>query len=164
MKESTIGGQKVAAILLMLLSLAVCVLLAVHWTGLEKELQDEREKLAQSNSRSALATLDSVALPPNRTLSVCNNSPGEITISALVAFYWDANGKLRNFNSARNQWHTWPIRAGEREQLSLTQHDSTVWDGSAFFYAIDMNRQGKDLLLSGTSDDLKNGCIPAVGR
>jgi|SRR5580658_1303855 hypothetical protein len=163
MMESAGSAQKVAAILILLVSLAASVVLAVRWHSLSSEVQAASERLAESRDRAAVATLDSASLPPNRILSVCNNSPEEITVSAVTAFYWDGHGQLKNFNSAKNQWHTWRIGAGTTQALSLTQQNAaTVWDGSVIYYAMELNRQGKDMLLSGTSDDLRNGCISAV--
>lgn len=161
MRESG-NSQKIAAILMLLASLAASAVLAVRWRNLHAELQTANEKQAVSTNRAALATFDNVSLPTNRRLTVCNNSLEEATVSAVTAFYWDANGKLKNFNSAKNQWHTWRISAGATQPLSLIEANGAGWDGSVVFYAMDIHRQGKDSLLSGTSEDLKSGCIRAA--
>ncbi len=162
MMQTGSNSQKVVAVTMLLVCLAVSILLGVRCYGLYTGTGDLQKMLAQAKDRAAMETLNSISLPPNRKLTVCNNSPADITISAVAAVYWDVQGKLKNFNSAKEQWHTWRLSSGSTQQLNLTQQDGTAWDGSIVFYAMDVNRQGKDLLVSGTSDDLKGGCIQAV--
>ena len=159
MTEPNENIQRLAAILTLLVSLAASLLLAGHWNHLRLEALATQQKLDLLERRTTLATLDSVSLPPNRTLSICNDTAAEIAVSALTAIYWDSSGRLRTFNSAKNQWHTWRIAARTTQPLKLTQQNSSVWDGSAVFYAMDLVQPGRNLLLSGTSDDLRMGCI-----
>lgn len=148
------------AIILVFLSLIASALLAMRCYRLRTEFNAESETLARTRNSAAMVTLESFSLPPNRKMEVCNNSGEAITISALTASYTDPRGRPLNFNSASNQWHAWSIPAGSRQKLDLTEHGAAVWDGSVIFYAMYIARQGKELMLSGTSDDLRNGCIP----
>jgi hypothetical protein len=153
------GVTKAVAVGLAVISLAVSAMLALHCFRLSSEVKAVTGIVAQSRNRTALATLDGFSLPANRKLQVCNDSGADITISALTAFYTDSHGKLRNFNSATNQWHEWHIPGKSRQQLDLAQNGGTAWDGSVVFYAMDFSRKGKSFMLTGTSDDLSSGCV-----
>jgi hypothetical protein len=156
--------HKIAASIVIVVTLGACVVLAIHGQSLRAEVQATTDTVAESQHRAALALIDSGSLPSNRPLSICNNSTEEITVSSVTAVYWDAQGALKNFNSAKHQWHMWRVSAGATEPLNLLESDGTGWDGSVVFYAMDLHRQSKDMLLSGTSDDLKDGCIAVTSE
>lgn len=151
-------GQKFGAIVALCLSLAASAALGARWFQLHNEQAEAQSELTKLQNQAALSTLDSVALPPNRALSLCNDSAQDLTVSDVAAVYWDKQGKLANFSSAAEQWHTWRIRAKQPAKLDLTS-GAAPWDGSVVFYAADIDGLGKGMLVSGTSDDLKNGCV-----
>ena len=159
MTKTQSGAGKVAAVLLTIVSLAASGLLAVRCYRLRDEVNAENQIFVQTRERMALATLDSFSLPPNRSMAVCNKSAKDITISALTTIYVNSQGKLRNFNSAKDQWHTWLIPAGSKQFLDMRKQGISIWDGSVVFYAMDIGREPQSLLVSGTSDNLKSGCI-----
>jgi streptogramin lyase len=144
--------------------MAASLLLAARAYSLWSDADKANHSLALTRNRSAMATLDSFSLPANQKVEVCNQGDKEITISAVTAFYSDARGKLRNFNSALSQWHAWKIPAASRQVLSLADNGSSVWDGSAVFYSLEIELNGKHEVLTGTSEDLRNGCIVLASR
>jgi hypothetical protein len=152
-------GGKFVPILLAALSLAASGMLALHFYRLQSDTGTTTEVIEKLKNHEALATLDNFSLPANRIMTVCNNSGGDVTVSTLTAFYIDSHGTLNDFSSASNQWHTWRIPAGSKQRLDLHDAAHTVWDGSTVFYAMDASRDRKTQLLSGTSEDLKNGCL-----
>jgi len=151
--------QKTVAIAVIIISLAASATLAVRTDTLQADVQKATVTLAESKHKAALAIIDSGSLPPNRGLTICNSWPETATISALTASYWDRQGKLRTFNSAKHEWHTWEVPAGATKSIALAELNGSGWDGSVVFYAMDLSNHGKGTLLSGTSDDLKSGCI-----
>jgi hypothetical protein len=159
MFESKRNDGKAGAIVLIVFSLVALAVLGTRQVQLQDELRDENATLVQSRNRAAAAAFDRLALPPNRKLTVCNQSGKDLTISALTAVYIDKEGRPSTFNSAINQWHAWRIQAGSTEMLGLDDEPGAGWDGSALFYAIEVSGEHGTELLSGTSDDLKGGCI-----
>lgn len=151
------GGSRAVPIVLIVFSLLAIALLAARDARLQAGLRAENEALAEARNREANAVFDRLDLPPNRRLTVCNASKNDLTISALTAIYIDAGGRSAIFNSASHQWRTWriPSNAGERELAA----PESGWDGSAVFFAMDVESDGKRRLISGTSDDLAGGCI-----
>lgn len=156
-------GQKFGSIVVLLVSLAAFAGLGARWFQLHNEQEEAQSELTRLQNQTALATLDSVVLPPNRALSLCNDSAQDLTVSAVAAVYWDKQGKLANFSSAAEQWHTWRLPAKQPAKLDLTG-GAAPWDGSVIFYAADIDGLGKGVLISGTSDDLKNGCVHVGAR
>lgn len=149
----------ISALVLAVLALAASGCLAVRFVALRAELMRETRALEQTKSLAAKAALDTFALPANRKLAVCNASGADATITAVAAFYTDREGVLRNFNSAANQWPVWTLAANSTRKIDFSSGGTEAWDGSVLFYAIDVTVEGGNRLLSGTSDDLKSGCI-----
>jgi hypothetical protein len=153
------NGGKLVPALLAVVSLAASGILALQFFRLHAAADTATESVEKLKNHEALATLDSFSLPANRVMTVCNNSGRDAAISALTAFYVDSHGTLRSFSSASNQWHTWRLVAASKQKLDLRDAGRTVWDGSAVFYAMDVDREGKSQLLAGTSEDLRNSCL-----
>lgn len=152
------------ALALIALALTVIAALAVRCAQLQSYVSTESASLAQLQKRDALAAFDRFTLPPNRKLSVCNESAKEVTISALTAVYIDAHGNPATFNSASDQWRVWKIPAGSTRSLSLASSGSPAWDGSAVFFAMDIGSGNADQLVAGTSADLRSGCLRLPAR
>jgi hypothetical protein len=166
-KDRSEAGARVgtaSAIVLAILALAASGFLVARYVVLREELRRASAALELKKSRAATAALDAFALPANRKLAVCNTSGAEATITAVAAFYTDREGVLRNFNSAASQWPTWTVAANATRKIDFSPRGVQVWDGSVLFYAMDVTVQGQSRLLSGTSDDLKTGCIALAGE
>ncbi len=157
--EASARSGTVSAIVLAILALTASGFLIARYVVLRDEVLHESGLLELKKSRAATAALNAFALPANRKLAVCNTSEVEASITAVVAFYTDREGVLRNFNSAANQWPAWAVAANATRKIDFASGGSKVWDGSVIFYAMDVTVQGENRLLSGTSDDLKTGCI-----
>jgi hypothetical protein len=140
-------------------ALAVAALVA-RAVQLRSELKDETAHLAQQRSRTATSTLNRLSLPPARALAVCNDSSAELKVAVVTAVYLDPHGSLASQNSASEDWRSWTIPAGSKERFAdagLAQ--TTGWDGTAVFYAIDVASGDTQRMFSGTSGDLADGCI-----
>ena len=153
----TQSGGRTAALTLAALAALTCAVLAVRCLRLQADLGAERRRLDDAKNQTVQATFDRLALPPNQKIAVCNRSGSDITVSALTAVYIDAEGKPETFNSASDRWRTWTVPAGATRNLDAA--GDAGWDGSAVFYAMDTTGGGQERLLTGTSADLKNGCI-----
>lgn len=154
-RQPGMGG----AVALLVISAAVCAFLGVRLVSLHGREAQAQRRLSEVRGRAALSTLDSMTLPVNRPMAVCNDADRPLTVTAVAATYWDGEGKLQNFSSAAAQWHTWQVGGRESQKLALSGEPDSSWDGSAVFYAMDVSRDGRSALLAGTSDDLRDGCI-----
>ncbi|HKF47728.1 MAG TPA: hypothetical protein VKB38_10255 [Terracidiphilus sp.] len=148
--------ETVCAISLLSLSLPVCAWLAMRQVDLHSQIDNARARLEQERNAAAVTTLNSIALPANAPLSLCNQTRDHAQVTALAGIYSVPNGDFNIFNSARDQWRTWDVPAGARVPLDLRE---SGWNGQALFYAIDVNAGGKRQLLTGTSRDLHGGCV-----
>jgi hypothetical protein len=146
------------------LGVAAVTFMAARYVQLHGELTAVDHSLAETRSHAASAISNRLALPPNRRLAVCNGGDGDAIISALTANYIDGKGTPVTYNSASGEGHTWKIAAGSRLTLDAVDAGVPVWDGMAIFYAMDVVSAGKSRLLTGTSEDLKNGCIQLSTR
>jgi hypothetical protein len=157
------AGEKTAAIALVVMATVAGAWLGIRQMELRGELAQAREKLEQVRNAAAEATLNNIALPTSRKLSVCNHGhePGQIT--ALATIYAGANGDLHVFNSARDGWRTWDIPARSEQTLQPGQ-PARGWNGEALFYAMDVAGARSTQLLAGTADNLARGCIALPGR
>ena len=152
MKER--GSGRIGAMSLAAIAGAVAVLLGFRYTQLGAQIRSQSQDFAQARGRGAVAIANRLALPPNRQLAVCNDTPLDATIAAVTSVYIGQSGKPATYSSANERWRTWSIPAGSRLAF-----DAPGWDGSALFYAIDVDNSGTNQLLAGISDDLSGGCI-----
>jgi hypothetical protein len=137
---------------------AAAVFLGLQWyssqtqeQALQQALEVERGKLAR------LARYE--ALLKNGRLSVCNHSPGPISINALGVVYLDSAGALQVFNSAFYDYKTWSLRPGGRERLELVRGAGTVWDGSVIAYTMILGYGGREIFFSGLWSDVEGDCL-----
>jgi hypothetical protein len=159
MKASGRSGGKAGALALASLAVLALVVLGARQWQLRVELRTASGELAQAKQRAAEGTYNRLALPPNRKLTVCNVSGSDMTIASVGAVYMDSVGRPVTFNSASSQWRTWKIPAGATRSLDAAEAGGAGWDGSTVFYAMEIDGQGGSRLVSGTSGDLKSGCI-----
>ena len=159
----SIREDKVIAMAVLALALASSIWLGIRWMKLRGEAAAAAAQLDQARNASAEATLNSMALPANGKLSVCNDAHDRMQITALAGVYTDAHGALRVFNSAKETWRTWEIAPGAESHLTM-QQDGAGWDGQALFYAMDVAGAGGEQMLAGTTKNLISGCIALSGK
>lgn len=130
-----------------------------RWWGLRNDLGAAERASERSRDQATRSILGGFSLPANRPLRICNQAGAELKIPALAVTYWGRDGRLTQFNSAERAWHAWTLSRGEDKTIQFDGPDP--WDGSAIFYAIEVERaDGGRSLIAGTSDDLKaNACI-----
>jgi hypothetical protein len=130
-----------------------------RWWGLRNDLAAAQRASERSRNQATQSILGGFSLPVNRPLRICNQAGAELKIPALAVSYWGRDGRLKQFNSAEQDWHTWTLARGEDKTIRFDGADP--WDGSTIFYAVEVERAGGGRsLIAGTSDDLKaNACI-----
>jgi hypothetical protein len=149
--------------ILFVAALAVCGWLGWQQIQLRGEAENAETALNNARDSAAVATLNNLALPPSRVLSVCNRADEPLRISALAAVYAGKGGDLETFNSARQGWQTWIVPA-KREQPMQLNSAQGGWPGLALFYAMDVeDAGGTDRMFAGTADELTGACIPLSG-
>jgi hypothetical protein len=130
-----------------------------RWWGFRNDLAAAEKAAKSSGDEATQSILNSFSLPVNRPLRICNQTGRELKVMTLAASYWGRDGTLKQFNSAEHAWHVWTINRSEAEKMRFDGIEP--WEGSAIFYAAEVERAGGGRsLLAGTSDDLKvNACI-----
>jgi hypothetical protein len=151
----------VSAVSLLVIAAAAVAATGWHWLALRNTLKESDRTVAAAESNSTQSLLQGFALPVNQRLSLCNRTQSPVKVVALTAMYWGADGKLVSFNSAEHDWHEWSVEGGDKEDLRLD--DAHSWDGSAIFYAAEIQRANKETsLLSGTLNAQNGGCVAVV--
>jgi hypothetical protein len=144
---------------LVVMGLLVCGWLGWRLLQLREETGKAARELSKVRDSAAVATLNNLALPTSRDLSVCNGAAEPVTITALTAVYGGKGGELEVFNSARHGWQTWTIPARREQPTQLKSADGS-WPGRALFFAMDVEEPGGgERMLAGTADELTNSCI-----
>lgn len=153
------GASRVTAIGLVACSVLAGAMLAARAVQLQGELNKETGDLAKQHSRAVTSALNRLSLPPARPLAVCNDSSMAITITALTAMYSGPRGAFVTYNSASDNWHSWTISAGSVERFADPGAAAGGWDGSAFFFAVDVVMGDTQRMFAGTSGDFASGCL-----
>jgi hypothetical protein len=153
----------VSAVTLLVITAGAVAATGWHWLALRSALKESNRIVAAAESNSTQSLLQGFALPVNQRLSLCNRTQLPVKVVALTAMYWGADGKLVSFNSAEHDWHEWGVESGNKEDLRLDDAHGDGWDGSAIFYAAEIQRANKETsLLSGTLNAQNGGCVAVV--
>jgi hypothetical protein len=144
---------------MLIAALAVCTWLGWKQVQLREESQTVEAELNKIRDNAAVATLNNLAIPSSRVLSVCNGTEAPLKINAVAAVYGGNRGDLKVFNSARQGWQTWTVPAHRKQPMQLNSSDGG-WPGFALFYAMDVEEPGgTERMLAGTAEDLTGPCI-----
>jgi serine/threonine protein kinase len=98
----------------------------------------------------------------NSMMTVCNSSSEPIEVLDLSSAYWDKTQHLHTFNSASHPHLNWQLSPSSSATLSLTQGETTLWDGSVAFYSMKLRYRGKDYLTSGIWRRSDGTCLQLV--
>jgi len=158
------GGLSPAVVSLLAL-LAVAAMLVSGWrfVSLYTQLGAARQAQSEADAAGSHSIVDRMALPANRPLQICNHG-GEGKVTALAAFYWTPEGAVAQFNSAQEGWFTWPLPAGKTAPIQWTDGSRRLWDGSAVFYAAEVQRGAQTQVVAGTSANLDGGGCAVAGK
>jgi hypothetical protein len=158
------GGLPVAVVSLLAL-LAVAAMLVSGWrfVSLYSQLGAARQAQSEADAAGSRTVVDRLSLPVNRPLQICNHG-AEGKVTALAAFYWTAEGAVAQFNSAQEGWFNWPLPAGKTAPIQWTDGSRRLWDGSAVFYAAEVQRGTQTQVVAGTSANLDGGGCAVAGK
>jgi len=159
------GERLLNSAIVILAAVAVSAMLATGWRlfGLRQELSESRQAASRNEEQATRSILVRTSLPVNRKLQLCNRTNAEVRVIALAASYWAQDGKLKQFNSAEEEWHEWTLGPGETKTMRFEGERGEEWDGSAIFYAAEVQRaDGGKSIIAGTSDSLESGCVAVV--
>jgi hypothetical protein len=142
---------------LLLISALALLAIGSRWMNLRDRLTHAEQDAAAAQDLSTRSLLRGFSLPVNKPLHLCNQTGTEVKVVALSAAYWTTDGKVGEFNSAEHDWHQWQLERGQTETMQL----ENAWDGSAIFYAVEVQKgNGSRTLLTGTPDNSDaRGCV-----
>jgi hypothetical protein len=149
--------------LLAALAVAAMLVSGLRFVTLNATLSEARQAQNEATTLSSRAIVDRLSLPANRPLQICNRG-GEGKVTALASFYWTQDGTIEQFNSAQENWFTWPLPAGKTVPMQWTDGSQRLWDGSSIFYAVEVQRGNATQLIAGTSANLDGGGCAAAGK